>query len=189
MGYIVATVSQKGGVGKSTLCRMIAREAAINGLTGKIADFDVRQSTTTRWTERRMQNGVEPTIRAETFLSVSEALKDAAGFDVFILDGAPQASKQTKAMADAAICSSSPPAIPSKIENRLSSWPTISMATGYTRPKSRLLCAESEAATPNWPKRGPTSAKHHTSCSTAKCQSETASKLAQRRPCADRVPL
>ena len=52
MGYIVATASQKGGVGKSTLCRMIAREAATNGLTGKIADFDVRQSTTTRWTER-----------------------------------------------------------------------------------------------------------------------------------------
>ena len=58
MGYIIATASQKGGVGKSTLCRMIAREAAINGLTGKIADFDVRQSTTTPWTERRMQNGV-----------------------------------------------------------------------------------------------------------------------------------
>ena len=102
MGYIIATASQKGGVGKSTLCRMIAREAAINGLTGKIADFDVRQSTTKRWTERRMQNGVQPTIRAETFLSVSEALKDAADFDVFILDGAPQASKQTKEMAGTA---------------------------------------------------------------------------------------
>ena len=102
MGYIVATASQKGGVGKSTLCRMIARESAINGLTSKIADFDVRQSTTKRWTERRKQNGVQPTIRAETFLSVSEALKDAADFDVFILDGAPQASKQTKEMAVAA---------------------------------------------------------------------------------------
>ena len=102
MGYIIATASQKGGVGKSTLCRMIAREAAINGLTGKIADFDVRQSTTKRWTERRMQNGVEPTIRAETFLSVSEAVKDATDFDVFILDGAPQASKQTKEMASVA---------------------------------------------------------------------------------------
>ena len=102
MGYIIATASQKGGVGKSTLCRMIAREAAINGLIAKIADFDVRQSTTKRWTERRMQNGIRPTIRAETFLSVSEALKDATDFDVFLLDGAPQASKQTKEMAVAA---------------------------------------------------------------------------------------
>ena len=89
-------------MGKSTLCRMIAREAVINGLIAKIADFDVRQSTTKRWTERRMQNGIQPTIRAETFLSVSEALKDAADFDVFLLDGAPQASKQTKEMAVAA---------------------------------------------------------------------------------------
>ena len=102
MGYIIATASQKGGVGKSTLCRMIAREAVMNGLIAKIADFDVRQSTTKRWTERRMQNGIRPTIRAETFLSVSEALKDAADFDVFLLDGAPQASKQTKEMAVAA---------------------------------------------------------------------------------------
>ena len=66
MGYIIATASQKGGVGKSTLCRMIAREAVTNGLKAKIADFDVRQSTTKRWTERRMQYGIQPTIRAET---------------------------------------------------------------------------------------------------------------------------
>ena len=38
MTTIIAFVSQKGGVGKSTLSRALAREAAIGGLRTKIAD-------------------------------------------------------------------------------------------------------------------------------------------------------
>ena len=85
----------KGGVGKSTLARIMAREAAINDLSVKIGDLDVRQSTSTRWAERRMANGIEPPIRVETFRNVEEALKEADSFDVFVLDGAPQASEET----------------------------------------------------------------------------------------------
>ena len=40
---VVAFVSQKGGVGKSTLSRGLAREAAKNGLRVKIADLDIQQ--------------------------------------------------------------------------------------------------------------------------------------------------
>ena len=130
MGYIIATASQKGGVGKSTLCRMIAREAATNDLKAKIADLDVRQSTTKRWTERRMQYGIQPTIRAETFMRVSEALKDAVDFDVFILDGAPQASQQTKEMAIAADLLIIPTGDSFEDREPLSTWPMISTATG-----------------------------------------------------------
>src|SRR5215472_11444266 len=42
---VVGVVSQKGGVGKSTLCQLIAREAAIDGKRAKILDFDVKQTT------------------------------------------------------------------------------------------------------------------------------------------------
>ena len=38
-------VAQKGGVGKSTLARIIAVEAAKGGLQAKIADLDTQQST------------------------------------------------------------------------------------------------------------------------------------------------
>jgi AAA domain len=38
MSTIIAFVSQKGGVGKSTLARALAREAAVAGLKTKIAD-------------------------------------------------------------------------------------------------------------------------------------------------------
>ncbi|HAK9808823.1 TPA: AAA family ATPase [Escherichia coli] len=40
MAAIVAFVSQKGGVGKSTLARALAREAAAGGLRVKVADLD-----------------------------------------------------------------------------------------------------------------------------------------------------
>ena len=40
MATIIAFVSQKGGVGKSTLSRALAREAAASGLKVKIADLE-----------------------------------------------------------------------------------------------------------------------------------------------------
>jgi cellulose biosynthesis protein BcsQ len=46
---VVGIISQKGGVGKLTLCQLIAREAAIGGKQAKILDFDVRQMTSTDW--------------------------------------------------------------------------------------------------------------------------------------------
>lgn len=43
MASVVAFVSQKGGVGKSTLARALAREAAAGGLRVKVADLDTQQ--------------------------------------------------------------------------------------------------------------------------------------------------
>jgi Mrp family chromosome partitioning ATPase len=41
----IGLISQKGGVGKSTLSRALAREAASNGLKVKLADLDTQQGT------------------------------------------------------------------------------------------------------------------------------------------------
>ena len=101
MAYILSSASQKGGVGKSTLARLIAREAAINGLSVKIADLDTQQSTCTRWAARRIQAGIEPEISVEPIGDVRRALKEAEQFDVYIFDGAPQASKQSLEVAKA----------------------------------------------------------------------------------------
>ena len=51
MSTIIAFVSQKGGVGKSTLARALAREAAAAGLKTKIADLDTQQGTSVDWHE------------------------------------------------------------------------------------------------------------------------------------------
>lgn len=102
MTTIIGFVSQKGGVGKSTLARLIAREAAAGGLSVKIADLDPQQATSTLWAARRAQNGVEPEIRVEAFQSLKTALEEASRFDVFLIDGAPHSSHETRQIARAA---------------------------------------------------------------------------------------
>lgn len=102
MTFIIGVVSQKGGVGKSTLSRLIAREAAQGGLSVKIADLDHQQQTTTKWQGRRAENKIIPELRVETFQNVKTALAEANSFDVYILDGAPHASKDTEMVAKAA---------------------------------------------------------------------------------------
>ena len=102
MTYIIGMVSQKGGVGKSTLARLLAREVAAGGLSVKIADLDVQQRTSEKWGKRRAANRIEPVIRVESFVAVRTALNEADQFDVYVLDGAPHASKDTRTVAEAA---------------------------------------------------------------------------------------
>lgn len=99
MSIIIGVISQKGGVGKSTVARLIAREFASHDWKVKIADLDSQQSTTVKWQKRRTANGIMPEVRAEMFPTVSAALKDAPNFDLFIMDGAPHATKATKEIA------------------------------------------------------------------------------------------
>jgi len=102
MSYIIGMVSQKGGVGKSTLARMMAREFAAGGLTTKIADLDTQQQTCTHWAGRRAENCVTPELQVQSFASVKTALEDAVRFDAMIIDGKPNASEQTAEIAKAA---------------------------------------------------------------------------------------
>src|SRR5271168_765125 len=59
MTTIIAFVSQKGGVGKSTLSRALAREAAHSGLKTKIADLDTQQGTSIDWNRTRLNAGIQ----------------------------------------------------------------------------------------------------------------------------------
>lgn len=102
MTYVIGMVSQKGGVGKSTLARMMAREFVSGGLTTKIADLDTQQQTCTNWAGRRAESKVEPEIQVQSFPSVRSALEEASRFDALILDGKPNASDQTVEIAKAA---------------------------------------------------------------------------------------
>lgn len=96
---IVAFISQKGGVGKSTLSRALAREIAANGLTVKIADLDSQQTTTADWHRLRMSQGISPSVAVQAYSTAAEALKEAAHFDYFIVDAPARASKGTLELA------------------------------------------------------------------------------------------
>jgi chromosome partitioning protein len=92
---VIGVLSQKGGVGKSTLCQLIAREAAFLGKHAKILDFDVKQMSSTDWVRERLVRDLNPPVEAEPTSNVRKALKDNRGYDVILLDGMPGRPKRT----------------------------------------------------------------------------------------------
>jgi chromosome partitioning protein len=102
MALIIGVVSQKGGVGKSTLARLIACQYALNEWDVKIADMDLAQGTATNWNRRRMQNSINPSIAVEQFMTIADALKAAKHHDLMVFDGAPHATRMTLDIAKAA---------------------------------------------------------------------------------------
>ena len=82
----VAFVSQKGGVGKSTLARLTAVGGAHRGMKTLLADFDLDQLTCVEWSALRMRNTVEPEIDARAFKSLKKLRKNEAGMDLIVAD-------------------------------------------------------------------------------------------------------
>jgi chromosome partitioning protein len=93
----IACLSQKGGVGKSTLARLIARAYAHNTWRVKIADFNVKQKTSVDWAAIRMSQKVRPEIPAEAFTDVSKAIRQ--DYDLVVFDGRPESDNQTLTLA------------------------------------------------------------------------------------------
>lgn len=96
---IISLISQKGGVGKSALARLLAVEVAKAGWTVKIADLDPAQGTSTKWKARRDLADIQPEIAVEKFRTVERAIKEAARFDLLILDGPAHAEQGGRIMA------------------------------------------------------------------------------------------
>jgi chromosome partitioning protein len=98
---IIGIASQKGGVGKSTLARLIAREYAAAKWNVKIADLDIGQGTSFNWQSRRLQHDIKPVIAVERFGTVEQALKVKPHVDLLILDGPPHSTAGTLKIAQA----------------------------------------------------------------------------------------
>ncbi|MFX1722400.1 AAA family ATPase [Paraburkholderia sp. A1RO-5L] len=101
MASVIAFVSQKGGVGKSTLARALARESAAGGLRVKVADLDTQQGTSVDWHRARMDAGIEPSVSVESFKTAAQALAVANHFDILIIDGPARTSQATLEIAKA----------------------------------------------------------------------------------------
>lgn len=152
MSTVVAFISQKGGVSKSTLARALAREAAKSGLSVKIADLDIEQYTSADWLQRRIANGIEPTIQVELFATAGKALALAGEFDLLILDGPARASEGTLEIAIMADLVVQPTCSSYDDMN-----PAIRVFHALTKngiPKSKLVFALSRVASKPEVKRG-----------------------------------
>lgn len=100
MALKIGVISQKGGVGKSTISRLLAVEYARNKWEVKIADMDLSQGTITEWNRTRMENQVNPKIAVEQFMTVKDALKHDPHYDLIVFDGEPHSTKKTLEIAE-----------------------------------------------------------------------------------------
>ena len=83
---IASFIGQKGGVGKSTLARVLAVAAAREHYKVLIGDFDLEQLTCVEWSAMRMRHGIEPDIDAQAFKSLKKLRKTVTDYDLVVVD-------------------------------------------------------------------------------------------------------
>ena len=81
-----AFVSQKGGVGKSTLARVLALGAVHRGRRTLLADFDLDQLTCVEWGALRLRAGFDPEIDTRAFKSLKKLQKSDNAADFIVAD-------------------------------------------------------------------------------------------------------
>jgi chromosome partitioning protein len=99
MLLIVSFVSQKGGVGKSTLARALAVVLRQGGMKAALADLDFQQSTIGEWAKLRDERGIKPSIPVRRFKTADDAIIAGGAADVLIIDGPARASTGTLELA------------------------------------------------------------------------------------------
>ena len=96
---IISFLSQKGGVGKSTLARGLAVEYIKSGWDVHVADMDTTQLTTLKWAERRDAIDVQPSVDVASYRNPHSALKAASRCDLLVVDGTPYATQASRELA------------------------------------------------------------------------------------------
>jgi chromosome partitioning protein len=97
---LICFLGQKGGVGKSTLARVLAVAAARRGRRVLLADFDLEQLTCLEWNAARTSEGVEPAIETRSFKSLKKLRKNVEGYDIIICDTRGFADELTSDVAE-----------------------------------------------------------------------------------------
>lgn len=100
MPVVVAFISQKGGVGKSTLSRGLGAVVAHAGLKVRIADLDPQQHTVVQWEKTRRANSVSPSLDVKGYTSLQAALDDDLDVELLIIDTPGRADRSTLTVAE-----------------------------------------------------------------------------------------
>ena len=95
MAVIVALVSQKGGVGKSTLARALAAIAAHGGLAVTLADLDMQQRTSMRWGSARTTRHADVSLTVKLFADIDAVVASEQHQDLIVIDAPGRTSRAT----------------------------------------------------------------------------------------------
>ncbi|MGD9785702.1 MAG: AAA family ATPase [Hyphomicrobiaceae bacterium] len=99
MPIVVAFVSQKGGVGKSTLARALAAVVQFTGLAVRIADLDPQQATAMRWGSLRQSQVPATAVDVKGYRTSEAAIADGQSLDLIILDAPCRSDRSTLTIA------------------------------------------------------------------------------------------
>ncbi|QXX74137.1 ParA family protein [Methylovirgula sp. HY1] len=97
---LVSFVGQKGGVGKSSLARLLSVGAARAGSKVLLADFDLDQLTCVEWNAARLRHNLDPEIEVRPFKSLKKLRKTEETFDLIVADTRGLADDLTKDVAE-----------------------------------------------------------------------------------------
>ena len=86
MARRILFVSQKGGVGKSTLARSVAVALACAKRKVLLADFDIDQGTCLRWQVQREARRIEPKIDVAKFSKAAKLDRVSHEYDDIVMD-------------------------------------------------------------------------------------------------------
>ncbi|WMY72458.1 ParA family protein [Buttiauxella selenatireducens] len=86
---IISFISQKGGVGRSTLARATAVECIRSGKSTHLCDLDSQQQTSAKWAERRDKSGFLPAVETDVYRRHDVALKATRHYPCLIVDTRP----------------------------------------------------------------------------------------------------
>ncbi len=95
---IISCLSQKGGVGKSTITRLIARTYAVAGWNVLICDFNSKQLSSLQWGRRRAAMEINPSIDVKPFIKPTQMRNEP--YDLVVADGRPDSPQVTLDMAE-----------------------------------------------------------------------------------------
>jgi chromosome partitioning protein len=100
---VIAVTINKGGAGKTMICRSLATVAASVGMTSLIIDMDTQENSSS-WRRRRPEDRVLPLVQFSTEKSLDETLERAraADCDLVMIDTPPGRSTEAPAAVEAA---------------------------------------------------------------------------------------
>lgn len=94
---VIACLGDKGGVGKSTLARLIATYLAAQGRSVILSDFHRSQQTSLQWYSRREDAGIQPVVPTELGVRAKDLLHRPC--DVVVVDGAGSGASTSRSVA------------------------------------------------------------------------------------------
>jgi chromosome partitioning protein len=99
MAVVVSFISQKGGVGKSTLARALLAVAA-HSMSARLADLDPQQASVVAWEKARRRNRVVgPPCEVVAYSSFRDALSASGDVDLLVVDAPARTSRSTPEIA------------------------------------------------------------------------------------------